>query len=317
MPETDIVTTTKDESLRALVPLVTNTCQSQHTKRAYAARLEAFLEWWRQDQGSNRTSFSRPTVQAYKAHLDAGGSGAPAINQALAAIRKLAIEAAESGLIPRERCEAIARIPNLKQRGVRAGNWLDRDTAERLLKLPDTSTLAGKRDLVVLGLLLGAGIRRDEACRLTWEQIQVREERPVIVDLMGKGNRIRQVPVPRWVAAALDDWRSAAWLSNESHGDAPPAPFVLRGVSKADRVRDCLSPSGIWWIVRGYALELGIKLAPHDLRRTFAQLARRGDAPLEQIQFALGHSSVATTERYLGGKQNLRDAACDRVGVKV
>jgi integrase len=58
-------------------------------------------------------------------------------------------------------------------------------------------------------------------------------------------------------------------------------------------------------------------LAPHDLRRTYAKLAHQGRARLEQIQISLGHASIQTTERYLGVKQDLADAPCDHLGMKL
>jgi integrase len=58
-------------------------------------------------------------------------------------------------------------------------------------------------------------------------------------------------------------------------------------------------------------------IRPHDLRRTFAKLARNGVTPLEQIQLSLGHQSIATTERYLGSKLNYQDAAGDRLRLNV
>ena len=66
---------------------------------------------------------------------------------------------------------------------------------------------------------------------------------------------------------------------------------------------------------RTYAAAVGISVAPHDLRRSYAHLAYSGHAPLEQIQFSLGHASVVTTELYLGARQNLRDAPCDHLGL--
>ena len=69
--------------------------------------------------------------------------------------------------------------------------------------------------------------------------------------------------------------------------------------------------------LRSYARPLGWELAPHDLRRTFAKLARSGQAPLEQIQLALGHQNIQTTQRYLGSELDLADAACDRLGIRV
>jgi integrase len=62
---------------------------------------------------------------------------------------------------------------------------------------------------------------------------------------------------------------------------------------------------------------LGIAVAPHDCRRTFAKLALKGGARLEQIQLSLGHASIRTTERYLGVEQDLTDAPCDRLGLRL
>lgn len=70
----------------------------------------------------------------------------------------------------------------------------------------------------------------------------------------------------------------------------------------------------IYLIVRDYARQIGVSLAPHDLRRTFAQFAHRGRSPLEQIQLSLGDESILTTERYLGV---LSRCACDRLGIEM
>jgi integrase len=75
-----------------------------------------------------------------------------------------------------------------------------------------------------------------------------------------------------------------------------------------------MSADAIADVVATYARPLGWHVAPHDLRRTFAKLARSNQAPLEQIQLALGHQSIQTTQRYLGSELDLADAACDRLG---
>ena len=72
---------------------------------------------------------------------------------------------------------------------------------------------------------------------------------------------------------------------------------------------ESLSVAGIWKIVEQYAMHAGIgHLTPHDLRRTCAKLCRANRGDLEQIQFLLGHSSIQTTERYLGGEQKVKKA---------
>ena len=79
-----------------------------------------------------------------------------------------------------------------------------------------------------------------------------------------------------------------------------------------------MSEQALYNLVVEYGAALGfIQLAPHDLRRTFAKLAHRGGSGLEQIQLSLGHGSIQTTERYLGVDQDLTDAPCDRLGLRL
>ncbi len=94
---------------------------------------------------------------------------------------------------------------------------------------------------------------------------------------------------------------------------------VFRSVRKGDQgaVGVGLSTQAIADVVADYARPLGIAVAPHDCRRTFAKLALKGGARLEQIQLSLGHASIRTTERYLGVEQDLTDAPCDRLGLRL
>jgi integrase len=240
------------------------------------------------------------------------------INQHLSAIRALADECAESGLLDQPTAAAIGRVKGVPIRGVRLGKWLTRDQAEQLLLAPP-STLIGLRDCAILGLLIGCGLRRDELANLTFAHLQQREGRWVIVDIVGKGRRVRTVPVPGWAKALVDQWASSAGISSG---------LVLRRFRKggwlvyettADGIAEAagMSTHAIADVVGTYARQLGWDLAPHDLRRTFAKLARSGQAPLEQIQLALGHQSIQTTQRYLGSELDLADAACDRLGIRV
>jgi integrase len=77
-----------------------------------------------------------------------------------------------------------------------------------------------------------------------------------------------------------------------------------------------VSPQAVLSTVAFYGRELGLKLKPHDLRRTCAKLCRAGGGELEQIQLLLGHVSIQTTERYLGSKQDLVHAPNDRLGLR-
>jgi integrase len=182
------------------------------------------------------------------------------------------------------------------------------DQAERLLDLPHSETKKGKRDRALLALLVGCGLRRQELAGLRIEDIQQRDGRWCIVDLAGKGSRIRTVPMPAWAKAAVKDWLSTAGFSQG---------LVLGAVNKGDQITgQGMSAQSIYEVVERYGRKLGAALAPHDVRRTFAKLAHKGRAPVEQIQISLGHASIQTTERYLGVEQDLMDAPCDHLGIR-
>ena len=88
--------------------------------------------------------------------------------------------------------------------------------------------------------------------------------------------------------------------------------------NRHELMEEILLPQNIMEAVVKYGERIGVpKLAPHDLRRTFAKLAHKGRAALEQIQLSLGHASIVTSERYLGVQQDLRDAPCDRLGLRL
>jgi integrase len=77
-----------------------------------------------------------------------------------------------------------------------------------LLAVPDRSTLKGKRDYVILALLVGCALRRNELAELDVETIQQREGRWVLADLEGKGRRIRTVAIPIWSSTASTPLRT-------------------------------------------------------------------------------------------------------------
>lgn len=109
--------------------------------------------------------------------------------------------------------------------------------------------------------------------------------------------------------AAVDDWLAAAGFS---------AGPVLGAINKSGRITgQGMSAQSVYEVVEAYSRKLGVPIAPRDVRRTFAKLAHKGRAPLEQIQICSGHASIQTTERYLGVEQDLTDAPCDHLGIRL
>ena len=153
-------------------------------------------------------------VQRYRTTvLEARGLAPSSINVKLAAVRKLAAEAADNGLLDLQTAQAIQGVKGAPIKGARMGKWLSRTQAQELLDAPDASTLKGKRDVALLAVLLGAGLRRGEVAALTVEHIQQRDGRWVIVDLLGKHGRVRSVPIASWIKCAIDRWTEAAGIT--------------------------------------------------------------------------------------------------------
>jgi integrase len=172
------------------------------------------------------------------------------------------------------------------------------------------NSLRGWRDGAMLGLLLGCGLRRSEVVGLSLDQFQSRDGRWVIVNLVGKGKRLRTVPVPSWSKELLN-----AWLRHSGVNEGKVFRRVLKG---GKRQEAGVTANVVWYAVKRCARQAGIyNLAPHDLRRTCARLCHGCGGELEQIQFLLGHASVQTTERYIGNKQKFQDAVNDRLGISV
>jgi len=285
---------------------VLNSLNSTDAKRGYRHAIEEFVDWYCSEP---RLALNRIVVLRYRSHLESRQLAPGTINLRLGAVRRLAYEAADCGLLSADLAAGIRRVKGVKKLGVRLGNWLTAEQGQALWQAPDAQRLKGKRDRALLALLLACGLRRHEAVALTLHHLQQREEHWAFVDLMGKGGHVRTVPVPDWVRSELDKWLAAAGIDGGR---------LFRRVNKIERAwGDGMTEKAVWHIVKESARSIGLaKVAPHDLRRTCARLCHASGGELEQIQFLLGHVSVQTTERYLGCKQRIRSAVNDRIGIE-
>jgi len=294
------------EGLQAMQALVIDGLNSPHSKAMYSKAINDFLAW-RDGQGP----LSKAQVNAYKDYLLSEMEYAPStVNLRLSAIRKLATEAADNGVMDPHLAEGVRRVKGVTTHGVRTGNWLTLQQAQQLIRTPDLTTLKGLRDRAILAVMVGGGLRRSEVAGLTFDHIKMRQARWVIVDLIGKGRRVRTVPIPAWTKAAIDDWTTAA---NIQEGN------IFRSINKGDNISGPdLTPQAVADVVKEYAEKCGFDdLAAHDLRRTFAKLSDQGGADLQQIQLSLGHASVKTTELYLNKSQDLTSAPCDVIHLQL
>src|SRR5260221_2675042 len=231
----DLIAVEKIAQWQKLKALVLDSVSSPITKRVYNMALDEFIVWFRL---APQPGFTKATVSAWRVSLEARGLGSSSIIIRMSAIRKLAVEASDNGLLAPELAAGISRVKSAKSIGIRVGNWLTLRQAQALLGAPDIATMKGLRDRAILAVLLGCGLRRSEVAALTFAHVQQRDGRWCIVDLVGKHGRVRTIPMLTWVKVAIDAWTSASGLL---------AGHVFRSVNHAGSVtRERLGGKVVW-----------------------------------------------------------------------
>jgi integrase len=227
------------------------TLGSPQSQRAYGIAIDDFIGWYCSEP---RIAFNKTVVLRYRIQLETKHLAPATINLRLAAVRRLAYEAADVGLLSPDLAAGIRRVKGAKRLGVRLGNWLSAEQAKDMLRCPNREALIGKRDCAILALLLGCGLRRSETAQLTLEHFQRRDDHWAIVDLFGKGGHIRSVPVPDWVKSVLDRWTAAAQIESGS---------LFRCVTKYGTVwGHKITEKVIWHVVRNTQCALNLARLP-------------------------------------------------------
>ena len=244
---------------------VLSTLTTASAQRTYDCPIDEFVSLYCSEP---RLAFNRTVVLRYRIHLEQKGYAPVIINFRLVAVRRVAYEAADSGLLSPELAAGIRRVKGVRRLGVRLGNWLTPEQGKRLLEGFDLETILGKRDRAMVAVLLGCGLRRDELLALIVKAIQQREEHWVIAELNGKGGHVRTVPIPNCVKAAIDGWTAAAGISGGR---------LFRAINKTGQVwGEGMTSKVRWEVVKGAAKRAGVeKLAPPR----FAALVRSSVSP--------------------------------------
>jgi integrase len=214
---------------------VLNSLTSVSGQRTYDHAIREFVAWYCSEP---RLAFNRTVVLQYRIHLEQRKYAPATINLRLAAVRRIAYEAADAGLLSPELAAGVRRVKRVRRVGVRLGNWLTPEQGRRLLERAAPSGARELRDHAMVAMLIGCGLRRAELLALRLESIQQREEHWVIADLVGKGGHVRTVPIPIWVKSTVDAWTASAAITRGP---------VFRAINKAGRVwGDGMSPKVLW-----------------------------------------------------------------------
>lgn len=181
---------------------------------------------------------------------------------------------------------------------VRDHTWLDEQQVANLLNSYDTDDIFERRDRLILLLGLNTGLRLDALGRLRWDQFS---NDFTTLRVTVKGNKRLELPVLEDVAEELRQWRRKGWMDATVVIPATRDQFNPR-TGKRERVMywdRALGEAGIYQVVKRAGRKLGVELAPHDLRRSFAGWLEEQGLDLRLIQGLMGHENIATTAGYL------------------
>lgn len=194
------------------------------------------------------------------------------------------------------RLEAVQETIKVEpQKGSQANIWLSQKQVLEIMATCEDD-IVGQRDWIVLGLMFAAGLRRSELVELSFSDVyQVPRtngnghKMRSMLNIKGKGAKNRQVPISEALAERIRKWQHDAGAGK-----------IARSLGRKKVIGDSLSTIGAFKIVRKRGKMIGIEdLAPHDCRRTYAQLGFDAGVPVTQISKLLGHADIATTQKYL------------------
>ncbi len=270
---------------------------AEHTQRTYAALLGAFVHWAEKEGFQDWAQVKLPDLMRYLEHErsrplhtepeDSPRRLAPeSVYLEIAALRAFYRWAEQEKHLPVNITESLS----LPRRWQRLPKALSDAEIERLLRAPgEKATPRDLCDHAILELAYACGLRRAELCALRLEQLHLEAG---FINVIGKGNKERVVPVGEVAVAALKRYLEVG--RRELVTPKSPANVFLTQRGTA------FSPITMWWRIRQCVRRAGIqrRITPHMLRHSFATHLLEHGADLRVIQELLGHAHIATTEVY-------------------
>lgn len=258
---------------------------AHNTLEAYRRDLHQYLQWLQHHADPLPCNATPADIMRWF-NEQASSARPSTANRRLAAVRRFYLWARQTGLMTHNPCQDThtARQPD------RLPKTLSEHDVERLLNIPDCTTLRGLRDRAMLETLYATGVRVSELVSLPILNTSLTEG-VIRVDL-GKGGKDRLVPLgaeaQHWIERYIKEARGQLLGPKSS-----PALFVTARATPMTR-------QAFWLLIKKYALIAGIQtpLSPHVLRHAFATHLLNHGADLRVVQLLLGHADISTTQIY-------------------
>jgi integrase/recombinase XerC len=264
---------------------------SPHTRRAYEHDVREFVTWAERGGCVAPERLDHRVLRRYLAYLTTRGLARATIARKAASVRAYARFLRRHGVIATD----PGRFLRAPKGGRRLPRMPRRDEACDLLdgigkRGEDTDVAVdpvSTRDLAVLELLYGAGLRVSECCGLREADVDLRRR---TVTVVGKGSKVRRLPLGEPALAAVRDYLGAG------------RPALVRAESPdrlfLNRLGRVLTPRDARRILERNPLPDGRYLHPHALRHAYATHLLEGGADLRAVQELLGHADLSTTQVY-------------------
>lgn len=268
------------------------TSVSENTLAAYRSDLVDFVEWAERGLADAPAQVDRLILRRYLAYLGTRSYAKRSIARKASALRRYFSWARRTGLVEIDPAVAL-RAPTGEGRLPRVLDGPELQTLLEPIDIDESEPLwRRRRNDALLEVLYGSGLRVSELCNLDIDSVDLKRS---VVTVWGKGGKERRVPMSLAAIETVSDWLKSR---SEVVGEASGVALFLNTHGRRLGTRD----------VRRVLDERSVNPThPHALRHTYATHLLDGGADLRSVQELLGHSDVATTQRYTHvSKERLR-----------
>ena len=228
-------------------------------------------------------------LENVKRRLIDTGKKPATINQALSAIRGVLRVCARMGYISRDTLEGCLAVDNINaSNDVLAGREVVCSEVEKIFRVCNDNTPGGIRDIAIVALMWGAGLRRHEVAGLVRFDVDEQAGRVVV---RGKGSKTREVYIAGGALGAMVAWCAIRGTN--------PGPLFVAIQKNGVMLHEHITPQAVYKIVKTRREQAGVSVfSPHDLRRSLTGNLLQAGADINTVAGILGHSDINTTARY-------------------
>ena len=278
---------------------------SENTRRAYEHDAREFVQWCERGGCRDASALDHRVLRRYLAYLQTRGFSRASTARKAASVRAYVRHLRRRGVLGRDVAAAVQapkgarRLPRMPKRNEAAA------LLDGLVAGAESDDPGALRDLAVVELLYGAGLRVSECCGLDVGDVDLRRR---TVTVLGKGAKVRRLPLGEPARDAVAEYLRRGRRA-DLHAVQPSAGADALFLNARGRR---MTPRDVRRVLDRHPLADGRSLHPHALRHAYATHLLEGGADLRAVQELLGHADVGTTQIYTHVTRELMRAVYER-----